>query len=317
LKADSPELEGILQDLHEKASELKDKIEPLRQLVNEINKHGAVDDEIVDYLQVKQQILLSYCMNVTFYIYMKSLGLSVRNHPVMRQLLELRYCMEKMRPLDGKLKYQIDRLVNLKSLDSEAVKNATLRPNISAMLGDSDDDEPQEESKSSKKTKKQGNHRDKSKVNLNNRVAEEDDEEITIPDSDDEKSNASDRDDDDEGDDEDDDVKPSAEKYRPPKVAAMKYDDDESKAEKRDRQLELKRKKLRHSEILQAMREQYGDDPENLSSTGITLESSTQKELDEEEEDRRNYEEDRFIRLVSCSVRTIRLIPRLMIWHFS
>ena len=32
---------------------------------------SEVNDEIVDYLEVKQQLLLSYCINVTFYLYMK------------------------------------------------------------------------------------------------------------------------------------------------------------------------------------------------------------------------------------------------------
>lgn len=275
--------------------ELKDKIEPLREIVREIGKHGKIDDEIVDFLQVKQQLLISYCMNVTFYIYMKSLGLSVRNHPVLRQLLELRYCMEKMRPLEGKLKYQIDRLVNLRTLDAEGVRNATLRPNLSAMLEGSDD-EGQDESKSYEQVNKRG--KQNSRIKLNNRVAEDDDEEITIPSSDDEKeSNHSENESEDVNEDEDE-VKPSKEKYRPPKIASVKYDDNESKADKRERQLEMKRKRLRNSEILQAMKEQYGEDPENLSSTGITMDSSTQKELDEEEEERRNYEEDRFIRLV-------------------
>ncbi len=34
-------------------------------------KHASVRDDIVDYLDVKQQLLLSYCMNVCFYLYMK------------------------------------------------------------------------------------------------------------------------------------------------------------------------------------------------------------------------------------------------------
>jgi hypothetical protein len=35
------------------------------------SKSGDVDDDIVDYLEVKQQLLLSYCINVTYYLYMK------------------------------------------------------------------------------------------------------------------------------------------------------------------------------------------------------------------------------------------------------
>ena len=30
-----------------------------------------VDDDIVDYLEVKQQMLLSYCINIVFYLNMK------------------------------------------------------------------------------------------------------------------------------------------------------------------------------------------------------------------------------------------------------
>lgn len=45
---------------------------------------------MVDYLEVKQQLLLTYCINVVFYLYMKAQGKSVANHPVMKQLLKLR-----------------------------------------------------------------------------------------------------------------------------------------------------------------------------------------------------------------------------------
>ena len=52
---------------------------------------AAASDELVQYLEVKQQILLAYCTNMVFYLILKSEGKSVRAHPVMRQLLELRY----------------------------------------------------------------------------------------------------------------------------------------------------------------------------------------------------------------------------------
>jgi len=37
----------------------------------------------------------------------------VKNHPVMKQLLRLRYVLEKMRTLDGKVQPQVDRLLQL------------------------------------------------------------------------------------------------------------------------------------------------------------------------------------------------------------
>ena len=71
--------------------------------------------------------------------------------------------------------------------------------------------------------------------------------------------------------------------------------------EKREQKLELKRKKLRNSEMLQSLTEEFTDNPENFSSTGVAMDTTVQKELKAEEDERRDFEEDRFIRLVSQS----------------
>lgn len=59
---------------------------------------------------------------------------------------------------------------------------------------------------------------------------------------------------------------------------------------------------MRNSEILQSLTEEFSDNPENISSTGISLDTSAQKDLQAEEDERREFEEDRFIRLVSAFV---------------
>lgn len=70
----------------------------------------------------------------------------------MKQLLELRYIIEKMRAMDGKLKYQVDRLLKLSTQVAEGngpstdeVRAAMLRPDPSALMGDDEDDEEEEE----------------------------------------------------------------------------------------------------------------------------------------------------------------------------
>ena len=68
---------------------------------------------MVAYLRVKQEALLCYCLDAAFYLYLKSQGVSVKSHPVMKQLLRLRYVLEKMRTLDGKVQPQVDRLLQL------------------------------------------------------------------------------------------------------------------------------------------------------------------------------------------------------------
>ena len=57
------------------------------------------------------ELLLSYCTNLCFYFYLKASGIRVSDHPVVAQLVEQRALLEKLRPLETKLKYQIDKLV--------------------------------------------------------------------------------------------------------------------------------------------------------------------------------------------------------------
>ena len=104
LHTQSPELLGVVGELRVIVGELRDVVHPRRVAVASLVEGGrAVEEEVVEYLEVKEQLLLSYSVNVMFYLYMKAQGASVRAHPVLRQLLELRYAMEKMRGLDGKM----------------------------------------------------------------------------------------------------------------------------------------------------------------------------------------------------------------------
>jgi hypothetical protein len=163
----------------------------------------------------------------------------------MNQLLELRYAIEKLQPLDGKLKYQIDRLLKQASPSAEHAEEDTIttssaRPNLHALLDDDDEDE-------------------------------------------------------DGGNAVETDLKKGV--YRAPRIAAVPYADDRAK-EKRQDKLEKQKKKLRNSEMFDALREEFGSTPELSSSTGMSAVNASQKVLEQEEEERRNFEEDRFVRLV-------------------
>lgn len=273
LAANSPELAGIVAELKERVTELKTRVAPVCEFLNKMNSGSQeVDDDIVDYLEVKQQILLSYCVNVVFYLYMKAQGKSVRAHPVMKQLLKLRYVMEKMRPLDGKLKYQIDRLLKRSSnggADDEeggkSVSGAALRPNPSALLA-----------KGGKKSKK-GKYQDSDE--------DSEDEDSVEDDADSDGSDAA--------------PKASKELYRAPKMQAMPYLENEKKDAKKERQLEAARKKMKNSEIMASLRDEFGDKPENAASDGLTLaDAGDMRVLAEEEEERREWEESNFVRRV-------------------
>lgn len=259
IAAQSPEFMGIVSELQERVAELKTVVMPVKELVLRVAATSRVNDDIVEYLEVKQQLLLSYCVNVVFYLFMKAEGRSVRAHPVMKQLLKLRYVMEKMRSLDSKLKYQIDRLVKIADMKpDEAATHAAsglLRPNPGALLArDGDDSEDASED------------------------GEDEDEEDHGRGA--KRGGASDG------------------LYRPPRMTAMPYKESESQAAKRDSRLDKQRKKLKSSELMEALQHEFGTAPEVSASGGISTQSGDLKRLAEEADERRKFEEDKFVRLV-------------------
>jgi hypothetical protein len=65
----------------------------------------------ISFLEAKYHILLQYISNLAFIIQLKLSGKQVEGHPVVQSLIELRVILEKMKPVEQKLKYQIDKVV--------------------------------------------------------------------------------------------------------------------------------------------------------------------------------------------------------------
>jgi U3 small nucleolar RNA-associated protein 3 len=89
INVDSPELLGLLGELKSRISELREQITPsLNFLVENCSLVVAlkIDDDIVNYLNVKHQLLMAYTINMCYYLAMKAEGRSVRAHPVMKQV---------------------------------------------------------------------------------------------------------------------------------------------------------------------------------------------------------------------------------------
>uniref|UniRef100_H3AA34 Neuroguidin n=1 Tax=Latimeria chalumnae TaxID=7897 RepID=H3AA34_LATCH len=65
----------------------------------------------IGFLEVKYQLLLSYLMDLAHLMIRKVDGSELKNEDAILRLVEIRTVLEKMRPIDQKLKYQIDKLV--------------------------------------------------------------------------------------------------------------------------------------------------------------------------------------------------------------
>lgn len=108
----------------------------------------------MSFLEVKYHVMLQYITQLGFFIQLKLSGRRIEGHPVIESLVELRVVLEKMKPVEAKLKYQIDKLVRSAVLGTSQSSTAAAneadplayKPNPMALLA-KDGDEAEEEEK--------------------------------------------------------------------------------------------------------------------------------------------------------------------------
>lgn len=319
------------------------------------NKDDLVEDDFdakkhgLDYLDCKNTLLLSYLIDLTCYlkrqIMLRNPNRSInrtsnrsssdepRDDLVFNRLIEMRTVIDKVRGLDKKLRYQIDKLLaqaaSLSNNSSFAIDTSTgvddplhFRPNIEALDFNIDDD---------------------TKIGNDNDIGHDDiDDDASIDDDENDKTNGDDVDDDDDlaaarktleimatkekksgskkskmkdnftKDSDDNDVDggdPDDGIYRAPRVQAVPYLDEETHGEKVEKRDKRRQKSLRASEIAQTMRLQYGDTPEvddihggvhHHSTTGSA--STTARRISEKMIEKTKFEEDNMIRLTTTRI---------------
>lgn len=145
---DNAELDALLRDVKGKVEEVKQTLQPLLSWLesSKLAAEAAVEDEAtssgIAFVEMRYQLLLSYCMNLLFYTLLKTQKMPVKDHPVVEQLVRLRLMLDKTRGIEEKLQPQIKRLLKTAALGVEAVENdaQNARANARAMLeGDEDD----------------------------------------------------------------------------------------------------------------------------------------------------------------------------------
>eukprot|EP00775_Hariotina_reticulata_P005267 gene5267-5502_t len=115
--SDAPELLSLLEELKSCLDEVRGRIGPLLREVTAGNLATAAG---LSYLEAKHLLLLQYCMCIVAYLMLKAEGKSVKDHPVIERLVLLRAYIEKIRPIDKQLAYQIDKLLRATSVAQAA-----------------------------------------------------------------------------------------------------------------------------------------------------------------------------------------------------
>ncbi|KAG7025385.1 Something about silencing protein 10 [Cucurbita argyrosperma subsp. argyrosperma] len=109
LNSSAPELIGLLSELNEAVDQLESKINPV---LNKVKNGKIAVGAGLQYLELKQLILLSYCQAIAFYLLLKSEGQAVRDHPVIARLVEIKSLLDKVKQLDENLPSELEEFIN-------------------------------------------------------------------------------------------------------------------------------------------------------------------------------------------------------------
>ncbi|GFR08838.1 something about silencing protein 10 [Trichonephila clavata] len=108
LKKKSPELLLYIDEYLEKMEELKDKFLPLISFVQKVE---LPSEACAHYIKIKYQALLHYCMNISFYMSLRSKGPVHISHPIIRRINSFKDILDHLNNVNKTFKKEIDILV--------------------------------------------------------------------------------------------------------------------------------------------------------------------------------------------------------------
>ncbi|XP_011180013.2 something about silencing protein 10 [Zeugodacus cucurbitae] len=106
---DSPEFAPLVEDFETYVKEVEEIIAPVMLYVRE-NKVPKIP--ALQFAELYQNIALSYCSNVAFYLLLKGKRTAVRNHPVTKRLLQLKKLIKQLQDkYDNIIRPQLEALL--------------------------------------------------------------------------------------------------------------------------------------------------------------------------------------------------------------
>ncbi|XP_029385148.1 neuroguidin isoform X2 [Echeneis naucrates] len=132
IQSDLPKAVELLNNLTEQVASVTSNVQELLTKVKDgkLKTFGGLS-----FLDLRYHLLLFYLQDLIYLISIKSEGGSIKESDGLIRVVTVRSVLEKMRPLDHKLKYQIDKLVHTAltgSLDGD--DPLQLRPNPGNLL---------------------------------------------------------------------------------------------------------------------------------------------------------------------------------------
>jgi Sas10 C-terminal domain/Sas10/Utp3/C1D family len=269
IQADAPELFTLLQELQLNLKVVRDTLRPILQAKQDsmlqANEGGMM------YLQIKQQLLLSYVSCITFYLLLKAEGKPIKSHPVIEQLVHVKTLLERLQPYDVKMQPSIQRLLRQARQSQQSSKQSGLDTEEEGINDENEEEEEMSRPNPGKLLGVHGSSSSSSKVSSKRARKEDVDEE--------------------------DDVEGAGDVYVPVRHSAVSYETDKRKS-KADRQAERSAKRLADSALLADLKRQFGEAPEEQDAEGAGETGGKRRDaLDKLDEERTAFEEDAFTRV--------------------
>lgn len=160
------ETQELLDKIAEDADNAVNIIENLRQKLASLEDVSSSErSEGISLLHLKNLQMLDYMLDLTYLMYRKCHGKSIENDAAIERIVEYRTVMEKMRPMEKKLKYQIDKFIRL----ADNVGNAEgdplhYKPNLQSMVSEDDDEDDDSHDDGDEATTKKAKETDKKYV---------------------------------------------------------------------------------------------------------------------------------------------------------
>ncbi|XP_053268444.1 neuroguidin [Pleuronectes platessa] len=154
IEGDLPKAVELLHSLTEQLASVTSHV---RELLTTVKDGKCNTSKGLSFLDLRYHLMMFYLQDLTHLISIKSEGGRIKDSEALNRVVTIRTVLEKMRPLDNKLKYQIDKLIRTANTGSLAENDPLqLRPNpenFTSKLNESEESEGEGDStKVSEKT---------------------------------------------------------------------------------------------------------------------------------------------------------------------
>ncbi|ORM39483.1 Neuroguidin [Babesia sp. Xinjiang] len=122
MENEHPEFLALLKEFRDKVKVVNEQV---LQLVNDESMTKLCTKEGMEYLDIRNELMLMYVTYLSYYLLLKTHGMPVEKHPVITRLLEIRIMLDKARPIESRLQFEINKLLDERGSQPDG---ATPRP---------------------------------------------------------------------------------------------------------------------------------------------------------------------------------------------